>query len=224
MKGIIELDAAVPEGAYALYLGAPDGSGFTGPTGPQGVPGLDGGTGPAGAPGAAGSPGATGPAGAPGDTGPQGPAGATGPQGPPGASAATQDTGWRTVATWSATAMTSGALGSGWSRRAGFAGYVKIRRIGSAVTVVVKHFQSVANPPSGAFVALAAGFAPSIHMAEVETPLTRYMSSGGTNVGALTCELGGGVSAWNSGDAAAFALITFTTDDAFPTVLPGVAS
>ncbi len=120
--------------------------------------------------------------------------------------------------------MTSGALGSGWSRRAGFAGYLKLRRIGSAVTVVIKHFQAVSNPPSEPFIALPAGFAPSSHMAEVETPLVRYMSSGGTNPGALTSALNGGVSAWNSGDAAAYFLVSFITDDAWPSVLPGAAS
>lgn len=252
MKGFIDLDGSVPAGAYALYLGAPDGerilgppgpqgepgpAGPEGPVGPQGVPGPEGPAGPTGAastvPGPEGPQGVEGPAGqqgVPGPEGPQGPKGDkgdVGPQGPAGASGGAQDTGWRTIFAYSNGVITTGSLPSGWSRRSEntVSGFVKVRRIGSHVTVAFEGVRATTSNPSNPFFAAPDGFAPSPHMAAATKHLNR-MSGGNMTYSIFT--VAGVANLFGpqvtSGDYLIGGSLEFLTDAAWPTTLPGVAA
>lgn len=190
MKGIIDLDADVPPGAYALYL--------TGEPGPQGEPGPPGEDGAPGAPGADGAPGSGG--------------------------SAPQDTGWRTLASWDATAYTYGALATGWNRRSSNAGYLRVRRIGAQVFLAWRQVSSPASAPAGPMFALPAGFAPSPVIADAETAVTRVTSGQSFSAG-MTPELKvTNAAVWTGGTYMFGGMVTFVTDDAWPDALPGVAS
>ena len=178
-----------------------------GPQGIQGVPGVQGGRGPEGPEGPEGP---QGPKGDQGEPGPKGDKGDQGEQGIPG-TATLPDTGWRIIAPASTTLVSD--TGS----------YIRIRRIGQHVT-----FEAFLSVTASGFLEplydLPSGFrfttAPWSKWPEVSADLARRHETRG-RLYAYRVNGANQVGAWLSGAGLASAVLTWITDDPFPSTLPG---
>jgi hypothetical protein len=132
------------------------------------------------------------------------------------------DTGWRGVVVFDSSGTFSvGSLGTGWIPRTGVAGYIRIRRQGGTVFAHFSSIQADGADPTGNLYTAISGFKP---VADIYTPLS--MGSTGFTMN-LQATLSGiikrHVTPVASGQIVYGGLVSWPTDEAWPTSLPGSA-
>ena len=191
--------------------GAEGPEGPPGPEGPQGIQGVPGPQGERGPEGPEGPEGPQGPQGIQGETGPKGDKGDRGEQGIPG-TATLSDTGWRKI-----------ELPTGYSAATGHGLY--LRRIGSTVHAQVA-FQATTAGGNNKIGVAASGFQPRFNWPLPNAPAASARATDGNGA---TVSSGSFVIKSNRSfylfdpDAgqSRYAYLTYLTDDAWPSTLPG---
>ena len=136
------------------------------------------------------------------------------------------DSGWRHLSTWTSGGVITGdALGAGWKPRASNAGGVRIRRTGNVVQVLIDNLAVAVVNTLDAVLTLPSGYRPSL---PPTVPMTMFTSAAvgklfsfvvGT-AGGITRQVGYAIAV----DDVVSGSITFTTVEAFPATLPGIAT
>ena len=185
--------------------------GERGPEGPQGIQGVPGVQGERGPEGPEGPEGPQGPKGDQGEAGPKGDKGDKGEQGIPG-TATLSDTGWRKIEL-PTTHVTESGHG------------LYVRRIGSMVHMTIA-FQTTSAGGNPQVWATVAGFHPRFNFPALNANIASANLTDGNGAPlpsrALAVSSGRGVHVYNA-DAgqSRFASLSYLTDDAWPTTLPG---
>ena len=135
-----------------------------------------------------------------------------------------KDTGWRRVYLSDATgAAVVGSLPAGWAPRPGLTGSIRVRRIGAHVHVAIEHVLCTVNSTTDRLWVASPGFAPDPVVANLPTMLQFFNSNSASKLFALTNILArGAILPLNAGDFIYAAQITYPTNDAWPTTLPGI--
>lgn len=130
------------------------------------------------------------------------------------------DTGWRAVANWDANGVFSvGSLPAGWKPRAGLAGSVFVRRLGSRVHVRLTHIEVAVAATNDRIWTATAGFEPDSVNALVPIMMN------GTKATAIQPNLArAALQTYPAGDYIYQSEISYTTGQTWPTSLPGVAN
>jgi hypothetical protein len=134
------------------------------------------------------------------------------------------NTGWRTILQWDASgvfSVGSAFSGTGWEPRTGVAGYVRLRRTGSIVTIAYVGVQTTSTGPTS-MISIPAGFR------NASTFLTPWFTSGSAEV-ARRLTANGNVlgraqsSAFAVGDRTPNEVteVSFVTVETWPSSLPG---
>jgi hypothetical protein len=222
--------------------------GPTGPTGPTGDTGATGSTGPAGSTGPQGVPGPTGPdgpQGIPGVTGAAFPSVATASALPAAAANAGKaywvtdtalivvsdgtrwrtaygDTGWRSITEWTAAGVVTGQpLPTNVTPTPGSAGQMWLARTGSTVALRVVNITAAGGPAAVLMDPLAVGFRP---VTNIQVPFV--VQRAGANILSTVGTLSSGgriglLPSMASNDTVNRVEVTWRTNDAWPTALPG---